>query len=288
MTSEGLVSRIVLTVECADQIGIVHAVTALLAELGCNITESQQFNDAQADRFYLRIEGTVPAAIAIEAVRQRFGSLAQGYGMTWRLIDADEPVRTLVMVSKTSHCLNELLAQWREGLLNIDIVAVVGNHDDLRTIVEREGIPFHRIPVTAETKSVAEAQLISLLEDYDAELIVLARYMQILSEDLCARLPQRVINIHHSFLPGFKGARPYRQAWERGVKFVGATAHYATSDLDEGPIIEQDVFRVDHRATPEDLVVAGRQAERAALTRAVAWYAERRIMVTGLRTVIFS
>ncbi|TCJ21556.1 formyltetrahydrofolate deformylase [Microbacterium sp. PI-1] len=288
MAVEGVESRIVLTLECADQLGIVHAVTGFLAEHGCNITDSQQFNDARAERFYLRIEATHPATVTVDQLRTGFDSLAGQLGMTWRLDDAAEPTRTIVMVSKTTHCLNELLEQWHDGQLNIDIVAIVGNHDDLRPIAEQQGIPFHLIPVTPETKPAAEATLLGLIDELDAELIVMARYMQILSDDLCARLPQRVINIHHSFLPGFKGARPYHQAWDRGVKFVGASAHYATADLDEGPIIEQEVFRVDHRATPEDLVVAGRQAERAALARAVAWHAERRIIVTGRRTVVFS
>lgn len=286
MTAEGVESRIVLTLECADELGIVHAVTGFLVEHRCNITDSQQFNDARVERFYLRIEATHLSESTVEELRSSFEPLARKLGMTWRLDDAAEPTRTIVMVSKTTHCLNELLEEWRSGRLNIDIVAIVGNHDDLRSIADQQLIPFHLIPVTPATKAAAEAKLVDLIDQLDVELLVMARYMQILSDDLCARLPQRIINIHHSFLPGFKGARPYHQAWDRGVKFVGASAHYATADLDEGPIIEQEVFRVDHRATPEDLVVAGRQAERAALVRAVSWHAERRIIVTGRRTVV--
>lgn len=288
MAVNGVESRIVLTLECADQVGIVHAVTGFLAEHGCNITDSQQFNDPRAEQFYLRVEATHPSPVTLGQLREGFMPLADRLGMTWRLEDADEPTRTIVMVSKTTHCLNELLEQWHDGQLNIDIAAVVSNHEDLRPIADQHGIPFHFIPVTPATKPTAEAQLLELVDELDVELLVMARYMQILSDHLCARLPRRVINIHHSFLPGFKGARPYHQAWDRGVKFVGASAHYATADLDEGPIIEQEVFRVDHRATPEDLVVAGRQAERSALARAVAWHSERRIIVTGRRTVVFN
>ena len=280
--------KIVLTLECDDRLGIVHAVAGFLAERGCNITDSQQFNDGRSKRFYLRIEATRPRTASVAELREAFHPWAAEYDMSWLLVDAADPVRTIVMVSKTAHCLNEIIEQQQGGQLNIDIVAVVANHDDLRPIAERAGIPFHVIPVSPETKPRAEAEMLALVTELDAELVVMARYMQILSDELCAALPHRVINIHHSFLPGFKGARPYHQAFERGVKFVGASAHYATADLDEGPIIEQEVFRVDHRATPEELVVAGRQAERAALARAVAWHAERRIIVTGRRTVVFS
>lgn len=280
--------QLVLTVDCADRIGIVHAVAGFLAAHGCNIVDSQQFDEVGDERFYLRMQSTYPSATTVTALRAAFQATADTFGMNWTLTDTGDHVRTIVMVSKASHCLNDLLERWWNGQLPIEIPAIVSNHRDLESIAARYGIPFVHIPVTAETKSEAEEQLLALIAEHKVDLVVLARYMQILSDRFCAELPNRVINIHHSFLPGFKGAKPYHQAHARGVKLVGASAHYATADLDEGPIIEQEVFRVDHRSTAEDLVIAGREAERTALSRAVKWHAERRVLVSGHRTVVFN
>ena len=277
----------VLALECENRVGIVYAVAGLLAERGCNIVDSQQFDDRLGNRFFMRVEAEMPTGFDLEQFRSEFATTAEQFGMSWQLADRRTRMRTLIMVSHTDHCLNELIDLWQSGLLNIDIVGVVGNHDTLRPIADRAGLPFHHIPVTRATKLEAETELLELITSTDTELVVLARYMQILSDSLCAKLEGRVINIHHSFLPGFKGARPYHQAFERGVKVIGATAHYVTADLDEGPIIAQSVFDVDHRALPEDLAIAGRRAERAALAQAVAWHAERRIFMNGRRTVVF-
>lgn len=284
-TSSG---QLVLSLNCDDRIGIVHAVSGFLVAHHCNILDSQQFEEAIDDRFYLRIQATFPTATTIADLRAAFQATADTYGMQWSLTDAQVHPRTLIMVSKFGHCLNELLERWQTGLLPINIAAVVSNHTDLESAVNRYGIPFVHIPVTAPTKADAETKLLALIQEQNIEFVVLARYMQVLSDNLCSALPNRVINIHHSFLPGFKGAKPYHQAHARGVKLVGATAHYVTADLDEGPIIEQEVFRVDHRSTAEDLVIAGRQAERAALARAVKWHAESRVMLHGHRTVVFN
>lgn len=280
--------QFVLTLSCADRIGIVHAVSGFLVAHDCNIIDSQQFLEEPGGRFFLRVQATFPHAASIEGLRAAFQASADIYGMDWTLTDVSTRVPTIIMVSQSDHCLTELLERWRSGNLPIDIAAIVSNHPDLEPNATRLGIPFRHIPATAETKPAAEAALAELLMQHDVQLVVLARYMQILSDDFCASLPNRVINIHHSFLPGFKGAKPYHQAHARGVKLVGATAHYVTADLDEGPIIEQQVFRVDHRSTAEDLVVAGREAERAALARAVKWHAEHRVMVSGHRTVVFN
>tara|TARA_R110002020_G_scaffold75315_7_gene191760 strand:+ start:1410 stop:2273 length:864 start_codon:yes stop_codon:yes gene_type:complete len=280
--------QLVLTLDCDDQIGIVHAVAGFLVSHGCNIVDSQQFDEAKSGRFYLRIQASYRSETTISALRDAFEATADTFGMNWILADAREHTRTIIMVSKFNHCLIDLLERWRNGQLPIVIPAIVSNHRDLEPIAQRYNIPFVHIPVTKETKPQAEADLLALVEEHNVELVVLARYMQVLSDDLCGALPNRVINIHHSFLPGFKGAKPYHQAHDRGVKLVGASAHYATADLDEGPIIEQEVFRVDHRSTPEDLVIAGREAERAALARAVRWHAERRVIVSGRRTVVFN
>ena len=284
MTREGFI----ITVQCPDRIGIVSAVAGFLAERGCNIVESQQFEDQRSARFFLRIHAIPPVGTSLDDVRAQFAPLAAGYDMTWRLLDATARVRTIIMVSHTDHCLDELLDLWEKDYLAIDIAAIVSNHEALRPAADAAGVPFHHIPVTASSKPDAERRLLKLIDETGTELVVLARYMQILSDDLCLALEGRAINIHHSFLPGFKGARPYHQAYERGVKFIGATAHYVTADLDEGPIIEQSVLRVDHRAAPEDLTFAGRQAERTALALAVRWHAEHRILVHGGRTVVFT
>jgi len=275
----------VLTLSCPDRPGIVHAVAGLLAEHGGNITESQQFGDPDTGLFFMRVQ--VESAAGREDLEAALGELAPRFDMTWHLDVAGRKVRTLVMVSTAGHCLNDLAFRQRSENLPVDIVAVVSNHTVLAPMAEFYGIPFHHVPVTPQTKAEAEARLLELVEELDVELVVLARYMQILSDSLCRELEGRVINIHHSFLPSFKGARPYQQAHDRGVKLIGATAHYVTPDLDEGPIIEQDVERVDHSNTVEELVALGQDVERRALARAVRWHAEHRILLDGHRTVVF-
>ena len=275
----------VLTLSCPDRPGIVHAVAGLLAEHGGNITESQQFGDPLTGLFFMRVQ--VTASVARHALESALADLAGRFMMQWRLDVAGRPVRTLVMGSTAAHCLNDLAFRQRSENLPIDIVAVVSNHTALADLAQFYGIPFHHVPVTAATKAAAEDRLLELVQELDVELVVLARYMQILSDDLCRALSGRIINIHHSFLPSFKGARPYAQAHDRGVKLIGATAHYVTGDLDEGPIIEQDVERVDHTRSVEDLVALGQDVERRALARAVRWHAEHRVLLDGHRTIVF-
>ncbi len=275
----------VLSLSCPDRPGIVHAVSGVLADHDGNITESQQFGDPDTGLFFMRVAFSSAAPLAeLEAAVE---ALAGRFEMTWNLDVAGRRMRTIVMVSKAAHCVNDLLFRERAKTLPVDIVAVVGNHPTLRELAEFYGKPFHHIPVTADTKADAEAALLALVEELDAELVVLARYMQILSPELSDALRGRIINIHHSFLPSFKGARPYFQAHDRGVKLIGATAHYVTSDLDEGPIIEQDVERVDHTFTPESLTAIGADVERRALARAVRWHAEHRVLLDGHRTIVF-
>jgi len=275
----------VLTLSCPDRPGIVHAVAGLLAEHGGNITESQQFGDPLSGLFFMRVQ--VTAATPRDQLESAFAPVARQFAMDWSLDVAGRPVRTLVMGSTAAHCLNDLAFRQRSENLPIDLVAVVSNHTALAPLAEFYGIPFHHVPVTSATKAQAEARLLELVAELDVELVVLARYMQILSDDLCRALAGRVINIHHSFLPSFKGARPYAQAHDRGVKLIGATAHYVTGDLDEGPIIEQDVERVDHSRHVEDLVALGQDVERRALARAVRWHAEHRVLLDGHRTIVF-
>jgi formyltetrahydrofolate deformylase len=275
----------VLTLSCPDRPGIVHAVTGVLADHGGNITESQQFGSPTSGRFFLRVQ--VEAEADRDALEADLGALGHEFDMTWELDVVGRPVRTVIMVSTAAHCLNDLLFRQRSGTLPIDVVAVVGNHEDLRPLADFYGVPFHLVPVTRDTKSDAEARLLRIVEETGAELVVLARYMQILSDDLCGRLGGRIINIHHSFLPSFKGAKPYHQAHERGVKLIGATSHYVTGDLDEGPIIEQEVERVDHTRHPSDLVAIGQDVEARTLARAVRWHAEHRVLLDGKRTVVF-
>lgn len=284
-TSEESTTHWVLTLSCPDRPGIVAAVAGLLAEHGGNITESQQFGDELSGLFFMRVQ--VTSAATAEELRPALAALAARFDMQWHLDVAGRKVRTLVMVSTAAHCLNDLAFRQRSEALPVDLVAVVSNHEVLAPLAEFYGIPFHHVPVTRETKADAEARLLALVEELDVELVVLARYMQILSDDLCRRLEGRVINIHHSFLPSFKGARPYAQAHDRGVKLIGATAHYVTGDLDEGPIIEQDVERVDHSHAVEDLVALGQDVERRALARAVRWHAEHRVLLDGHRTIVF-
>ncbi|GAA4411816.1 formyltetrahydrofolate deformylase [Fodinibacter luteus] len=279
----------VLILSCPDQRGIVATVTALLFEHGANIEESQQFDDVRTDQFFMRIRFSVEiGGPRTERWRELFEPVATAYGMDWSIRDATTPYRALLMVSRFGHCLNDLLFRWRSGALTMDVPAVVSNHPDLEPLVASYGIPFHHVPVTPDTKAGAEARLREIVAEHDVDLVVLARYMQVLSDDLSRDLSGRVINIHHSFLPSFKGAKPYHQAFARGVKLVGATAHYVTADLDEGPIIEQDVVRVDHRMAPEHLVRAGEEVESRVLARAVRWHCESRVLLNGDRTVVFS
>ncbi|MFE7173206.1 formyltetrahydrofolate deformylase [Streptomyces sp. NPDC057616] len=278
----------VLTLSCPDQAGLVHAVTTFLVGHSGNILESQQFDDRLQDRFFMRVHFDVSdPAHSLETLRSGFGPVAEAYRITWQLHDASTPTRTLIMVSKFGHCLNDLLFRRSTGALNIEIPAIVSNHREFESLAESYGIPFRHIPVTPDTKAEAEARLLELVDELDVDLVVLARYMQILSDDLCKQLDGRAINIHHSFLPSFKGARPYVQAHQRGVKLVGATAHYVTSDLDEGPIIEQEVVRVDHSRTPDELVAMGRDVEAQVLARAIAWHTQSRVLVNGRCTVVF-
>ncbi len=283
--ADGPAQHWVLTLSCPDRPGIVHAVAGLLAEHGGNITESQQFGDPLSGLFFMRVQ--VESASPRAELEDALTALAGRFSMSWGLDVAGRPVRTLVMGSTAAHCLNDLAFRQRSEKLPIDIVAVVSNHTALADLAAFYGIPFHHVPVTRATKAAAEATLLDLVAALDVELVVLARYMQILSDDLCRQLSGRVINIHHSFLPSFKGARPYAQAHERGVKLIGATAHYVTGELDEGPIIEQDVERVDHSRTVDDLVALGQDVERRALARAVRWHAEHRVLLNGHRTVVF-
>ncbi len=278
-------TRYVLSLSCPDGPGIVHAVSGALAELDGNITESQQFGDPDTGLFFMRVEVTSPAERP--QMESAVATLAARFGMTWNLDVSGRRMRTLVLVSKAAHCANDLLFRERAKTLPIDIVAMAGNHTTLEPLASFYGKRFHHVPVTAETKADAEARLLALVDELDVELVVLARYMQILSPELSEALRGRAINIHHSFLPSFKGARPYFQAHDRGVKLIGATAHYVTSDLDEGPIIEQEVERVDHSHTPESLTAVGADVERRALARAVRWHAEHRVLLDGHRTIVF-
>ncbi len=281
------VGDFVLTIVCADRPGIVHAVTSFLMRHGGNIRESQQFGDPIQGRFFMRVDFEVAEAIDVEALRADFDATAAEFGMQFELWSAAAPYRTLIMVSKHLHCLNDLLFRISTGELQVDVPVVVSNHTDAEVLVKSYGIEFRHIPVTPETKAEAEAELMRLVEERGIHLVVLARYMQILSDGLCRQLSGRAINIHHSFLPSFKGAKPYHQAHERGVKLIGATAHYVTADLDEGPIIEQDVTRVDHTHSPEQLVAAGRDVEAQVLSRAVRWHSQTRVLMHGNRTVVF-
>ena len=282
---------LVLTLACPDRPGITARVTGFLFERGCNILDAQQFNDRAAnggeDRFFMRVVFD-PDGSTRDGLRADFAALAGAFGMEWKIVREDRPRRTIIMVSKFDHCLVDLLYRWRTGELAIDPVAIVSNHPREAAIrVDIGDIPFHHIPVTPDTKPQAEAQLRALAEDTDAELVVLARYMQVFSDDLSAHFAGRAINIHHSFLPGFKGARPYHQAHARGVKIIGATAHFVTADLDEGPIIHQDVERITHADSPGDLVRKGRDIERRVLAEAVRLFAQERVLMNGNRTVVF-
>jgi formyltetrahydrofolate deformylase len=278
-------TQYVFTLSCPDRPGIVAAVSGLLAERDCNIVESQQFGDRGTGRFFMRTQFDAPDHLHDE-LREAFGALAPEFALDWHLYDLAVRSRVLILVSKHGHCLNDLLYRQRSGLLGIEVVAVASNHPDMRPLTQSYGIDYHHLPVSAESRPAQEAEILALVEHYQADLVVLARYMQILSDDLCAKLPGRLINIHHSFLPSFKGARPYHQAHERGVKLIGATAHYVTPHLDEGPIIEQEVARVDHTHGPDELMAVGRDVECLALARAVRWHAEHRVLINADRTVV--
>ena len=280
--------RWTLTVACPSAAGQVAAISGFLDRQGCYINEFSCFDDDLNDRFFVRcvFSRESEGAIDVATLRHEFAPLAARFGMDWAMHALCERPKVLIMVSKLDHCLRDLLYRWRIGELPIDIVAVVSNHPDLEHLAVADGLAFHHLPVTAETKPQQEARLMAIVEETGAELVVLARYMQVLSDDLCRRLHGRAINIHHSFLPGFKGAKPYHQAHERGVKLIGATAHYVTGDLDEGPIIEQVVERVTHAHSPEQLLTVGRDMECQALARAVRFHIERRIFLNGTRTVV--
>lgn len=278
-------ARYTLTLSCPDQPGIVHSVAGALVSAGCNITESQQYGSDESGTFFMRVALTTTAAQP--ALETHLAPVAESFGMEWSVHPEGRPVRTLIMASKDGHCLNDLLFAQRSGTLPIEIPAVVSNHSDLRPLAEFYGIAFHHIPRTPQNTTEAEAELRSLIAEHDIDLVVLARYMQILSDELCRDLAGRAINIHHSFLPSFKGARPYAQAHARGVKLIGATAHYVTGDLDEGPIIEQEVVRVEHSKTAEQLAATGRDVEGRTLAQAVQWHAEHRVLLDGHRTIVF-
>jgi formyltetrahydrofolate deformylase len=278
----------VLTLSCPDRQGIVHAVSSYLFMTGCNIEDSQQFGDHDTGLFFMRVHFAANAPVTVEKLRASFAAVGDSFRMDWQIHRSSDRMRVVLMVSKFGHCLNDLLFRSRIGALPIDIAAVVSNHTDFAELVASYNVPFRHIPVTRETKAAAEAELLELVRDENVELVVLARYMQVLSDDLCKQLSGRIINIHHSFLPSFKGAKPYHQAHARGVKLIGATAHYVTADLDEGPIIEQEVERVGHGVTPDELVAVGRDVECQALARAVKWHAEHRILLNGRRTVVFA
>jgi formyltetrahydrofolate deformylase len=286
VTSHDATRSYSLTLSCPDRPGIVHGVSGALVGLGANITESQQYGSPETGTFFMRVALTTDASA--EDLRAALRPVAAEFGMDWSLDEAERRTRTLIMVSKAAHCLNDLLFQHRSGTLAIDIPVIVSNHRDLEDLAAFYGIEFHHIPVTPETKDEAEDALRALMEQHGIELVVLARYMQILSDRLCEDLLGRAINIHHSFLPSFKGARPYHQAHARGVKLIGATAHYVTGALDEGPIIEQEVIRVDHARTAEQLTSIGRELEGRALVQAVQWHAERRVLLDGRRTIVFN
>jgi len=276
----------ILTLSCPDRLGLVHAVSGFLLERGGNIEEAAQYNDQDTGLFFMRVQFAC-AQLTHEDLSLQLTLFAQPFEMQWRLHARAQPMRTVIMVSKEGHCLNDLLFRWKSGLLPIDIRAIISNHREFYQLAASYNVPFHHLPITAATKAQVEARQYEIIQTEAAELVVLARYMQVLSDDLCRKLSGSAINIHHSFLPSFKGAKPYYQAHDRGVKLIGATAHYVTANLDEGPIIEQDVARVDHSKTVEDLTTLGRDTESQVLARAVKWHSEHRVLINGHKTVIF-
>jgi len=283
------VTDIVLKFSSPDKPGIVAAVANLFALQGFNIRESSQYEDTHTRRFFMRtVLESVEGAKNIDHVKSAFQAVASRYEMCWELHDKHYKPRLLIAVSQWGHCLNNLLNSYKNGTLPVEIVGVVSNHEDMRSLTEWYGLPYHYLPVTKDTKAEQEAQVLKVMQDTQADFLALARYMQILSDGMCDQLEGRAINIHHSFLPGFKGAKPYHQAYDRGVKLIGATAHYVTANLDEGPIIEQAVERVTHANPPEELVEIGRDTEAVVLNRAVRWHAEHRVLLNGNRTVVFN
>ncbi len=283
-------STYTLTLSCPDRPGIVHAVSGFLYERGGNILDAAQYADDRdqdaTGLFFMRV-GFACVQPSFEDLKEELAVLAGDFDMRWSLHQASQPMRTILMVSKEGHCLNDLLFRWKSGLLRLDIRAIISNHREFYQLAAGYNVPFHHIPVTGKTKEQAEAKQLEIIQSEGAELVVLARYMQVLSDQMCRKMSGRIINIHHSFLPSFKGAKPYHQAHARGVKLIGATAHYVTSDLDEGPIIEQDVARVEHSRTVEDLTAMGRDTESQVLARAVKWHSEHRVLLNGHKTVIF-
>ncbi len=277
----------VLTVACKSTRGIVAAISGYLAEKGCNIVDSSQFDDLETGKFFMRVSFISEEGVSLAEIKEGFNPVAESFKMEADIFNDGERTKTLLMVSRFGHCLNDLLYRWKIGALPIDIVGVVSNHFDYQKVVVNHDIPFHHIKVTKENKQKAEAQLLDLIDSTGTELVVLARYMQVLSDDMCRKMSGRIINIHHSFLPSFKGANPYKQAYERGVKLIGATAHYVTADLDEGPIIEQDTVRVTHAQSAEDYVSLGRDVESQVLARAIHAHIHHRTFINGNRTVVF-
>ena len=276
----------ILTLSCPDRMGIVHAVSGFLLERNGNIEEAAQYNDPATGLFFMRVQFACDR-LNYSQLKIELAAFATPFAMTWKLHTTQDAMRTVIMVSRDGHCLNDILFRFKSGLLPIDVRAIISNHRDFYQLAASYNVPFHHITVTPETKAQAEARQLEIIESEGAELVVLARYMQVLSNDLCKKLSGRAINIHHSMLPSFKGAKPYHQAHERGVKVIGATAHYVTSDLDEGPIIEQDVTRVDHKDTVDNLVTRGKDTESRVLARAVKWHSEHRVLLNGHKTVIF-
>lgn len=287
LATKAATNRFILTLSCPDKKGIVAAVATFLLEQECNIVDSAQFGDAANERFFMRVCFAAETPTALQELQRCFAAVGARFQMQWSIYDAAAKQRVLLMVSKFGHCLNDLLYRTRIGALPIDIRAIVSNHRDFYQLAASRDIPFHYVPVTADTKARQEERLYEIFQEEQCDLLVLARYMQILSPRLCELLKERAINIHHSFLPSFQGAKPYQQAHDRGVKLIGATAHYVTADLDEGPIIEQEVARVDHSMSVEDCVGIGRDIESLVLSRAVKWHAEHRILLNGARTVVF-
>jgi formyltetrahydrofolate deformylase len=283
------VIQYVYTLTCENRPGIVAAVSTCIFEHGANVRESQQFDDIETGRFFARIVLDHPKnRLDLDALRQKLGVIAERFGMVWSLRDASQLHRVMLLVSKSDHCLTDILYRWRIGELKMEVAAVVSNHPrETYQHIDLDDVPFHYLPVTKDTKAEQEAAIWKLIQDTGTDLVVLARYMQVLSDDLAGKLAGRCINIHHSFLPGFKGAKPYHQAHTRGVKIIGATAHFVTAALDEGPIIEQDVERISHKDSPDDLVRQGRDIERRVLSRALRWQLDGRILINGMRTVVF-
>ncbi|TMV91405.1 formyltetrahydrofolate deformylase [Thioclava sp. BHET1] len=277
----------VLTVACPSTRGIVAGIANVLADQGCNITDSHQYDDLRTGQFFMRVNFVSETGVAEEAIREAFTPVAESFSMDWAIRNSGAKMKVILMVSNFGHCLNDLLYRWRIGALPIEIVGVVSNHLTYQKVVVNHDIPFHHIKVTKENKPEAEARLLSVVEESGADLVVLARYMQILSDALCQKMSGRIINIHHSFLPSFKGANPYKQAYERGVKLIGATAHYVTADLDEGPIIEQDTVRITHAQSPEDYVSLGRDVEAQVLSRAIHAHIHHRVFINENKTVVF-